>query len=59
MERKITVLLLAGLIGFFTMVPAFADSQVDVGLHIPYMIGIESDDEDFNEASAWGRVCSR
>jgi hypothetical protein len=50
MERKITVLLLAGLIGFFTMVSVFADSQVDVGLHIPYMIGIESDDEDFNEA---------
>ena len=30
--------------------PAAADSQVDIGLHIPYYIGIETEDEDAGAA---------
>lgn len=50
MDRKLVIILLAVLIGFIAVVPTFADSQVDVGLHIPYMIGIESENGDFNDA---------
>ena len=44
------MIFLAVLIGFLAIVPVSADSQVDIGLHIPYRIGIESEDQDFNEA---------
>jgi len=50
MDRKRIGIVLAVLIGFFLIAPVSADSQVDVGIHIPYRIGIESEEEDFDQA---------
>ncbi len=49
MGRKITVIALV-LVLMGAALPLAADSQVDIGLHIPYYIGIETEDEDAGAA---------
>lgn len=47
---KKTVIVGLIVILFGAALPAAADSQVDIGLHIPYYIGIEAEDEDAGTA---------
>ena len=49
MGKKITIIALV-LVLMGAALPLAADSQVDIGLHIPYYIGIESEEEDAGEA---------
>ena len=49
MGKKITIIALV-LVLMGAALPLAADSQVDIGLHIPYYIGIETEDEDAGAA---------
>lgn len=49
MGKKITIIALV-LVMMGAALPLAADSQVDIGLHIPYYIGIETEDEDAGAA---------
>jgi len=50
MNRCKIVAVMALLVGFMVIVPAAADTQVDIGLNIPYYAGIETEDDDFGAA---------
>ena len=49
MHKGRMIAFLIVLIGFLGVFPAAADTQVDIGLNIPYIVGIETDDADANE----------
>jgi hypothetical protein len=46
MRKGGMIVFLIVLISFLGVSPAAADTQVDIGLNVPYFIGIETEDED-------------